>query len=524
MTSAVTRARGWRMLRSATMRSTAATLMLLAASAWLGACGRAGETGGSSAAREIPPAAPEAHFPAAERDKALAEGRAVLARHQCTRCHTIDDLPPGARPMHCTSCHVFLKGLDPSKRQYKEIAAKYGEGILVRYQRNIVHLRDVPDLSLIAKRLRPEWIATFLSEPFDVRPVLGESMIRHKLSETDVRAVVRYFAAKADAHDPWSSPETPALPRPSLARINAGRTVMLEKGCGRCHTFGNVPFGATARDLEASQKTTLLAPNLRFARERMRPETVTRWITAPASIQPSATMPAQSLTPDELGKVVDFLFFGDPELGGLEPPVLDVKPAAHPVGWEEVKARVFGKVCVHCHMNDYEKDKGPGNKGGFGYAGVGLAMRTYESIVWGAIDPSTGERYSVLEPRPGSQGSERTAPIVAALLRRRVEAARDQVAPFEDHDRPHFAPGELAGMPLGLPAMSDEEIGIAMRWIADGCPGPKGVSGISGVYDGLLVPDGPIAKNQGCELRAPSKARPRWAIETEKKSAEADGK
>lgn len=498
------------------MKRPLALLTLLVASAWLGSCD-GNQDSPTPRADGAPPAT--LHFPASERDRALAEGRTVLGKHECTRCHTIDDLPPAARPLQCTGCHLFLAALGPSTRQYKEIAAKYGEGILQRYQRNIVHLLDVPDLSLVARRLRPSFIASFLTEPFDVRPVLEESMIRHRLAESDVRAVVRYFAAKADVPDPWEAGPRAAPARPPLSRINAGRALMLEKGCGRCHTFGNVPFGATRADFEASRKTTLLAPNLRFVRQRMRPETVAQWIVAPASVQAHATMPAQPLAPDELDKVVAFLFFGDPELGPIPEPRLAVPPASHPVAWQEVKERVFGKVCVHCHMNDTEKDKGPGNTGGLGYAGVGLAMRTYETLVWGALDPRTGDRYSVLEPRAGAL----LPPTVLALLRRRVEALRDQVPAFEDHELAPFPEGALAGMPLGLPAMTDEEIGLVERWIADGCPGPKGVTGLAGITDGLLVPDGPIAKNGGCELRAPSKTRPVWAVRTEQKGAEHGG-
>jgi hypothetical protein len=187
---------------------------------------------------------------------------------------------------------------------------------------------------------------------------------------------------------------------------------------------------------------------------------------------------------------------------------------SRPVAWEEVKERVLGRICVHCHMNDYEKDKGPGNKGGFGYAGVGMAIRTYESLVWGA--EGAAGRYSILVSRSG----EPYAPIVMAMLRRRVEAARDQVPAYEDHERPSYSPNDLPGMPLGLPAMSDEEIGIVERWIEDGCPGPARVTGMAGIYDGFLVPDGPIGKNKGCELRPPSKVRPAWTTLSEKKGAE----
>jgi cytochrome c5 len=452
------------------------------------------------------------HFPEGERASAIADGKATIAKHQCTRCHVIDDIPPGPRPLHCTSCHEFLKGLAPGDRQYKEIASKYGEAIIQRYQKNIWHLRQVPNLTMVGKRLRPEWIATFLSEPFDVRPVMTESMIRHRLSSDEIMTVARYFAAVADV--PWSEPEVHR--RPSQARVHAGGVLLVDKGCGRCHTFGNVPLGASRRDLEASYATSLLAPNLRFVRDRMRRETVEKWIVNPQSVLAHATMPAQDVTPEEASKITDYLFWGDPDLAPAPEMTLpEVRPVAWHPTWEEVKERVIGRICVHCHMNDYEKDKGPGNKGGFGYPGTNLAFRTYESLVYGAQGPEG--RYSVLVPRNG----EPYAPIVMAMLRRRVEAARDQVPPFEDHERPHYPANALPGMPLGLPAMSDEEIGIVQKWIEDGCPGPTKVTGMAGIYDGFLVPDGPIANNKGCEVRAPSKTRPEWARLTEKRGAEA---
>ena len=73
-------------------------------------------------------------------------------------------------------------------------------------------------------------------------------------------------------------------------------------------------------------------------------------------------------------------------------------PAPRYVSWADVKEQVLGHVCVHCHMNDHEKDTGPGNLGGLGYKGDGLAMRTYEMLVRGAVDEK-GQRYSVLVPR-----------------------------------------------------------------------------------------------------------------------------
>lgn len=450
----------------------------------------------------------------AARDEAIRVGAATITKHQCTRCHTIDAQPAAARPLHCTSCHQFLRGLEPGKDQWNNLARKYGKDIVERYQRNIVHLMRVPDLTGLGKRVRADWIAGYLAEPHDLRPLLEETMIRHALDPKEIRDVARYFAAVADAPDPWApgyvAPAAP--PKPDAARLAKGRELFTGKGCGGCHVLGNVKTGIDAKTLEAGKSLSLLAPNLRFARERTRPDVILDWIVDPKKVMPTTTMPAMGVTRDEAEILRDYLFHEDPALAAApatpEPPV--PKPLDRPVAWEEVKERVLGKVCVHCHMNDYEKDPGPGNLGGLGYSGVKLRMRTYETLVSGAND-SKGERYSVLLPRKG----ETIPPMVQALLRRRAEAARDAIAPFQDHVLPPY-PSAAPGMPLGLPPMTDGEIQLLVSWIAQGCVGPAKVSGMDGANDGYLVPDGPIVKNKGCELRQPDKKRPTWALGSEK--------
>ena len=492
----------------------------LVAAAWIAACGKTkpqppfdppsdGAAAGTSSVVRW-----EAHA----RETAIAEGKATLEKHQCTRCHTIDTIAAGARPLHCTGCHIFLKGLKPHDKTYQDLVAKYGEPILARYQRNITHLQQVPNLTLIARRVRPDWIGEFLTEPFDVRPLLTESMIRHHLAADEIKSVVRYFAAMADAEDPYGAAfHAPALPeKPAAQRIAAGQKLYVDKGCNACHTYGNLQTSVTKEMLETAKPASLLAPNLRFVRVRTRPEIIVDWILEPQKISPGTPMPASTMSRDEAETLRDFLLFGDPLLSPPPPAPAMVlpKPVTRDVSYEEMKKRVLSKVCMHYHMNDYEKDKGPGNRGGLGYEGVQFAMRTYERLVHGALDKATGARYSVLVARAG----ESMPPILQAMLRRRVEGARDQVPPFGDYERPHYS-NDAPGMPMGLPAMTDEEIGLLSRWIDEGCPGPSKVSGVKGVNDGYLTPDGPIEKNKGCELREPSKVRPAWAIESEKPAA-----
>ena len=448
------------------------------------------------------------------RDEAIAAGKAVLVKNECRRCHEIDDLPDPVRPNHCTSCHEFIKGLKPGEKHYNELAEHNGVEFVQRYQRNIVHLIKVPNLTNIGRRVRADYIASFLTEPYDQRPTLEESMIRHAMSASDIKAVARYFAAVANAPDPgapgWVAPDLGK--RPEQLRIDKGKQLFLGKGCPACHTFGNLDTGMPRIALEGARATNSLAPNLRFVKERTRPDVIVAWIENAPAISPGTLMPPSGLSESEAELVRDFLFFGDAEVRPMPPPVAITAPKIldRPVAWEEMKARTIGKVCVHCHMNDYEKDTGPGNKGGFGYHGDGLAMRTYEALVNGSVGED-GKRFSVLVPRKG----ETLAPILVAMLDRRIEEQRDHVPAFEDTERPHYPPypQHMLGMPLGLPSMTDEEISILATWIAQGCKGPTSVWGKPGVNDGLLVPDGPLKKNEGCELRPPEHPRPKWAVD-----------
>ncbi|MSQ81586.1 MAG: c-type cytochrome [Myxococcales bacterium] len=337
------------------------------------------------------------HWPILERGRAIEDGRAVLHRHQCSRCHTVDGQASHGRPYDCVKCHTFLKDLPNHPAKYADIAAKHGKPIVVRYLKNIQNLLQVPDLTLLGARLRPDWIGRFVREPYDVRPNAHESMYRTTVTAEEAAILVKYFAAVADVADPtlpqWQPPALPA--KPDANRLTEGKNLFTTRACATCHYFGNVDFGIKP-PLPVAGKPTVndLAPNLRFVRERMTSEVLVKWLLNPQSVQPNTTMPKLGLSQTEAEILRDYLYFADPLLAPApslptSPPTtaLHLLPAAvaRPVGWAQVKERVLGKVCVHCHMNDHENDTGPGNGGGMGYKGVGLSFRTYERAVCGAL-------------------------------------------------------------------------------------------------------------------------------------------
>ncbi len=460
------------------------------------------------------------------RASAIETGREALTRNQCNRCHVIDEVEAAGRSEHCVSCHVFLDGLAPEDRTYRTLADRYGEATVQRYQRNIEHYLIAPDLTNIGSRLRPDWIAQFIVEPQDLRPMMDETMVRTRLTDADRDAIARYFAAVARVADPTETeaPATTQLPRPSDEDMDEGRRLFTTHACNTCHLVGNVELGRSVVDLARAGLPSRLAPNLRFVRERMHPDVALQWILDPQSLHPTTSMPNLQLSGEQATLLRDWIWHVDPELEPTPAPTVHALPPAldRPVAWAEVKERVLGRICVHCHMNDHERDPGPGHVGGYGWPAADLRMRTYESLVSGmpcadpllaprgggpvAVGTIEGERCSVLEPRePGG-----VPPLLAVMLLRHDEEPRDRVRPMHDHARDHFS-GERPGMPMGLPSIPDDELALVRAWIEQGCVGPTEVTGMPGIPDGFLVPDGPIAQNRGCEVRAPLAERPEWA-------------
>lgn len=366
--------------------------------------------------------ADQAGSPAAAPPPAAA---AALAAGDCVRCHAHPALAPVAVDQSCADCHAFVR--DTAADPARSAAAREVFPLWDRYVASVQSYLAVPDLQA-ASRLDAGALAAWLGDPHDLRPGMDEGMPRLALSADQRGAIARWLTDQAP-------PVAPAPP-PSPDRAAAGAAVY-GAHCAGCHAFGRLDPVA---ELPA-------APDLIHARDRMDPDTLLAWIQDPQRFSPTARMPRPALAPDAALAVRDHLLLADaaappaPALAAALPP-----PVTRPVAWAEVEARVFGRICVHCHMDPDQNAgrAGPGNAGGFGWAATGIELQTREGVR-AAMDR-----------------------IPAALARRRVEAARDVVAPGQ-------APAELArpdqpGMPLGLPPLSDADTALVLGWIAQGGP------------------------------------------------------
>ena len=184
-------------------------------------------------------------------------------------------------------------------------------------------------------------------------------------------------------------------------------------------------------------------------------------------------MPTFAISAEDAALLADYLLFGDVawddrvrEAAPAEVPLLD-----RPVTFDEVYDEVIGRVCIHCHMNPEANggEGGPGNTGGLGFEGSGLDLESWEGLLRGVR--RDGEWRSILEsPAPGEPPL-----LLASVLRRRTEAARDLRLPYADAPDATEAVGpdlNALGMPLGLPPLSDEHVSLVKTWLAQGAPGP----------------------------------------------------
>ncbi|MEQ1570388.1 MAG: hypothetical protein ABMA64_32435, partial [Myxococcota bacterium] len=318
---------------------------------------------------------------------------------ECDRCHAAAPLFAAAPPERsCVGCHQqILRG---------ELDYRYLPGRVSGWKRHLHRIVETPSLEGLSERVTRRWFVQLLLDPSDVRPGLPAEMPRLPITEADAQALADVFGLVDPA------------PAALTGDPSRGRA-LLEARCAPCHAADP------------------LAIDLGRVHERSAPQQVDRWLAGPAAVAPGTRMPDPGLDPAARADVVAALF--------VDPPAPAPRPASaapvavdRPVGWDEVNAAVFHEVCRHCHADPAPVggDGGPGNTGGFGYAGAGLDLST---------EAAASSRLDLLTPDPTG-----AVPLVEHLWARHREVAGD--------------PGPVLGMPLGLPPLPPERIALVEAW------------------------------------------------------------
>jgi hypothetical protein len=202
------------------------------------------------------------------------------------------------------------------------------------------------------------------------------------------------------------------------------------------------------------ERARRLAPDLRFARDRMTPASLVAWLTDPKAVKSDTPMPKPALSPTEVRDLAAYL--ADAELAPVPArPKLERLPVlTRKVTFKEVDEKVFHRSCWHCHSEpDYAiGDGGPGNSGGLGFKPRGLNLSDYAGIAAGYTDDA-GERQSIF-----ARDTASVPLVVRALLAR------------HDEEEQGVETGPVRGMPLGYDPLSAEDIQLVESWVAQGRP------------------------------------------------------
>ncbi len=374
---------------------------------------------------------------------AAQDGRAAVERYGCASCHVV----PGvrvSRRQSCVGCHERVVG-----------AQRSGLGRAPRVE----HYLHVPDLRHVTRRLREDYLVSYLQNPHDVRPRMEETMPRLPVTEADARLIVGFLRARA------GEVEVPRSPAPSRSNVAAGRASFERAGCMTCHELGNLDFGVHLPPVALRRigDAAFEAPNLRFVRDRMTPDVALAWIRDPRRLDPNTEMPHPQLSDEESLLIRDFLFLVEPGRPVSAPRTVNasaLEPLGRPVRYAEVR-RLFDRSCIHCHAHT----DGQANAT-FGFAPSSLDLSSPDGVRAGVTLPD-GTHRSVITPDDSG-----LPPLVWRLMRRHEEAARDVNGVLADPLAPAMAPPSDAppGMPLGLPPLASEEIRLLYAWALQGAP------------------------------------------------------
>jgi cytochrome c2 len=366
-----------------------------------------------------------------------AHGKELIAEYQCNRCHSGAEQQKPPENKDCVGCHDNIM-----QGKFKAPAET-----IAKWKPRVKEYDVAPSLEATNTRLNRRWIESYLLQPTDLRPHLHQYMPRLAFTAQQAKDIAAYLA-------PDVEPKAEAI----AGDLGKGRQLLETKGCGSCHAMTGVaalppsnPPAMDPRDFDHAHK---LAPDLRFARDRMSASRMMAWLKDPKAVKPDSAMPKIALSPEEVKDIVAYLTQVEIASPPKAAPFKRLPPLDRKVTFKEVDEKVFHRTCWHCHSEpDYAiGDGGPGNSGGFGFKPRGLNLSDYNGITAGDID-DRGERQSIFQK--DEHGVSR---LVAALVAR------------HDEEEQNVETGKVRGMPLGYNALSAEDIQLVETWVSQGRP------------------------------------------------------
>ncbi len=176
------------------------------------------------------------------RARRIEKGRRMIEKYNCNGCHVIEN---------------------------------WGGDLLRRYPEKT---NGPPLLNGEGRKVQPGWFFGFLRNVVTLRPWLQVRMPSFQMPEEDAAALVDYFAALDSKLRPYIHFDGAKV---TAKNFQAGKELFQKAECLACHGEWPPP--------EGQEPPT--APNLLFAKERLRPDWISDWLVNPGKIQPGTKMP-----------------------------------------------------------------------------------------------------------------------------------------------------------------------------------------------------------------------------------------
>ncbi|HKY22855.1 MAG TPA: c-type cytochrome [Vicinamibacterales bacterium] len=141
-----------------------------------------------------------------------------------------------------------------------------------------------PLLTPEGAKVQPDWLYAFLQGPITIRPWLDVRMPTFGLDDRRWNGIINYFQATGRSTEQFRTYDHQQLTQMAAP----GRELFELLQCQKCHVLGAI---------RPDQDRASLAPDLRMAHERLKPEWVLDWLRNPSRIQPGTRMPQFWPTP-----------------------------------------------------------------------------------------------------------------------------------------------------------------------------------------------------------------------------------
>ena len=141
-----------------------------------------------------------------------------------------------------------------------------------------------PVLTPEGSKVQPDWLYAFLQAPITIRPWLNVRMPTFGLDDGRWNAIINYFQATGRSTEQFRTYDHAQLTQ----MAPQGKELFDLLQCQKCHVLGAI---------RPDQDRASLAPDLRMAYERLKPEWVLAWLKNPSAIQPGTRMPQFWPTP-----------------------------------------------------------------------------------------------------------------------------------------------------------------------------------------------------------------------------------